>query len=129
MMRDELGTLFTDDDFAALFATRGQPAEAPCRLAPVTIRPDVEDVSDRQAAEAVRVGSIGSMPSVESPPTLVSTARSSERFVPVWSWGPPNSACSMPSWTAAANTSGSKPADASAPTPRMCWRACVLSSA
>ena len=39
MMRDELGTLFTDDDFAALFPTCGQPAEAPWRLALVTIMP------------------------------------------------------------------------------------------
>ena len=54
MMRDELGTLFTDDDFAALFPPRGQPAEAPWRLALVTIMPYVEAVSDRQAAEAVR---------------------------------------------------------------------------
>jgi transposase len=54
MMRDELGACFTDDDFAALFPTRGQPAEAPWRLALVTITPYVEDVSDRQAAEAVR---------------------------------------------------------------------------
>jgi transposase len=53
-MRDELGTLFTDDDFAALYPTRGQPAEAPWRLALVTIMPYVEDISDRQAAEAVR---------------------------------------------------------------------------
>jgi transposase len=54
MMRDELGTLFTDADFAALFSPRGQPAEAPWRLALITIMPYVEDVSDRQAAEAVR---------------------------------------------------------------------------
>ena len=54
MMRDELGKLFTDDDFAALFPTRGQPAEAPWRLALVTIMPYGEDVSDRQAAAAVR---------------------------------------------------------------------------
>jgi transposase len=54
MRGDELGALFTDDDFAALFPTRGQPAEAPWRLALVTIMPDAEDVSDRQAAEAVR---------------------------------------------------------------------------
>jgi transposase len=53
-MGDELGTLFTDDDFAALFPTRGQPAEAPWRLALVTMLPSVEEVSDRQAAEAVR---------------------------------------------------------------------------
>jgi transposase len=54
MMRDELGTLFTDDDFATLFPARGQPAEAPWRLALVTVMQDVEDVSDRRAAEAVR---------------------------------------------------------------------------
>jgi transposase len=54
MMRDELGTRFTDDDVTALFPTRGQPTEAPWRLALVTIRPYVEDISDRQAAAAVR---------------------------------------------------------------------------
>jgi transposase len=54
MMRDELGTLFSDDNFAALFPTRGQPGEAPWRLALVTSMPYVEDISDRQAAEAVR---------------------------------------------------------------------------
>jgi transposase len=52
--REELGTLFTDDDCATLFPARGQPAEAPWRLALVTVRPYVEEVSDRQAAEAVR---------------------------------------------------------------------------
>jgi transposase len=54
MMRDELGTRFTDDDFATLFPARGQPAAAPWRLALVTVMPYVEEVSDRQAAEAVR---------------------------------------------------------------------------
>jgi hypothetical protein len=39
MMRDELGTLFTDDDFAGLFPIRGQPAAAPWWLALVTIMP------------------------------------------------------------------------------------------
>jgi transposase len=52
--RDELGTLFTDDDFATLCPARGQPAAAPWRLALVTVMHDVEAVSDRQAAEAVR---------------------------------------------------------------------------
>lgn len=53
-LRDHLGTIFTDEDFAALFPTRGQPAEAPWRLALVTIMQYVEDLSDRQAADAVR---------------------------------------------------------------------------
>ena len=36
-MREEIGSLFTDDQFAALFSSRGQPAETPWRLALVTI--------------------------------------------------------------------------------------------
>ena len=53
-LRDELGVLFSDEDFATLFPTRGQPAEAPWRLAMVTIMQYVEDLSDRSAADAVR---------------------------------------------------------------------------
>ena len=53
-MRDECGVIFADDDFATLFPTRGQPAEAPWRLALITIMQYVEDLSDRQAADAVR---------------------------------------------------------------------------
>jgi transposase len=53
-MRDELGTLFTDATFVPLFAVRGRPAEAPWRLALVTIMQYAEGLSDRQAADAVR---------------------------------------------------------------------------
>jgi transposase len=53
-MRDELGTLYEDSDFADLFPNRGQPAEAPWRLALVTIMPYAEGLTDRQAADAVR---------------------------------------------------------------------------
>src|SRR5215470_8750183 len=53
-LRDELGTLYTDDQFADLFPTHGQPAVAPWRLALVTILQFVENLSDRQAADAVR---------------------------------------------------------------------------
>ena len=52
--RDELGAISDDETFAHLFPTRGQPAEAPWRLALVTILQFAEDLSDRQAAEAVR---------------------------------------------------------------------------
>src|SRR5262249_31095602 len=48
------GTLFTDAQFADLFPTRGQPAETPWRLALVTVLQFVENLSDRQAADAVR---------------------------------------------------------------------------
>jgi transposase len=53
-LRDELGTLYEDQAFVSLFPTRGQPAEAPWRLALVTILQFAEGLSDRQAAEAVR---------------------------------------------------------------------------
>ena len=36
-MRDELGTIYQDEAFAHLFSYTGQPAEAPWRLALVTV--------------------------------------------------------------------------------------------
>jgi len=53
-MRDELGTLYQDEMFAALFPKEGQPALAPWRLALVTIMQFTAGLSDRQAAHAVR---------------------------------------------------------------------------
>jgi len=53
-LRDTLGSIYTDDAFAALFPTRGQPAEAPWRLALVTVMQFAEGLPDRQAADAVR---------------------------------------------------------------------------
>ena len=53
-LADELGTLFADEAFAALFPTHGQPALAPWRLALVTILQFAEGLSDLQAAHALR---------------------------------------------------------------------------
>src|SRR5918912_1899334 len=53
-LRDELGTIFADADFADLFPKRGQAGLAPWRLALVTLLQFRETLSDRQAAEAVR---------------------------------------------------------------------------
>ena len=53
-MRDVLGTIYADSDFAELFEVRGRPAIAPWRLALVTLMQFSEGLSDRQAAEAVR---------------------------------------------------------------------------
>jgi transposase len=52
--RDALGTIFQDEDFAALFPASGQPGLPAWRLALVTILQFREQLSDRQAAEAVR---------------------------------------------------------------------------
>ena len=54
LLRDEVGGLYQDEQFSALFPSRGQPAEAPWRLAIVVVLQYVEGLTDRQAAEAVR---------------------------------------------------------------------------
>ncbi|MCB0226496.1 MAG: IS1182 family transposase [Anaerolineae bacterium] len=53
-IRDELGALYADHEFAELFPERGRPAESPGSLALVTVIQFAEGLSDRQAAEAVR---------------------------------------------------------------------------
>src|SRR4028118_745054 len=53
-LREEFDVLYRDEDSRALYPSRGQPALAPWRLALVTIFQFLENLSDRQAAEAVR---------------------------------------------------------------------------
>ena len=53
-LRDQVGRVFEDGNFSSLFPARGQPAQAPWRLAMVTVLQFAESLSDRQAAEAVR---------------------------------------------------------------------------
>lgn len=53
-LRDELGMMFADLDFAAPYSERAQPAFAPWRLALITVMQFLENLSDRQASEAVR---------------------------------------------------------------------------
>ena len=53
-MRDEMGTIFTDAEFADLYPDLGQPAIHPWRLALITVMQYVENLTDRQAADAVR---------------------------------------------------------------------------
>src|SRR6266702_1627819 len=53
-LRDALGPIYSDEPFAHLFPRRGRPAEAPWRLALVTVLQVIEGLTDRQAAEAVR---------------------------------------------------------------------------
>ena len=50
-LRDELGTLFEDREFASLFARRGHPSYTPWRLALITVLQFLENLSDRQASE------------------------------------------------------------------------------
>jgi transposase len=53
-MRDHLGAIYDPSAFAALYPQRGNPAEAPGRLALITVMQFAEDWTDRAAANAVR---------------------------------------------------------------------------
>jgi len=51
---DVFGPVYQDHQFAALFPRHGQPAAAPGRLALAVVLQFVENLSDREAADAVR---------------------------------------------------------------------------
>src|SRR3989454_2030027 len=50
---DALGPVYQDEAFVELFPRRGRPAEAPWRLALVTVFQAMENLTDRQAAQMV----------------------------------------------------------------------------
>jgi transposase len=54
VVRDRLGELFPDAEFAPGFGVRGRPGWSPGRLALVTVLQMAENLTDRQAADAVR---------------------------------------------------------------------------
>ncbi|GAC1390760.1 MAG: hypothetical protein NVSMB38_09410 [Ktedonobacteraceae bacterium] len=53
-LRDTLGTIYQDELFADVYPKRGQPAYAPWCLALVTVFHFMKNLTDRQAADAVR---------------------------------------------------------------------------
>jgi transposase len=53
-IRDALGPLFADEEFAGMFGVRGRPGLSPGQLALVSVLQYAENLSDRQAADAVR---------------------------------------------------------------------------
>jgi transposase len=55
VVRDELGELFADEQFAEAFGARGRPGWSPGRLAMITAFQMAENMPDSQAAEAVRL--------------------------------------------------------------------------
>jgi transposase len=52
--RDQLGAWCQDEAFSAAYGTRGAPGISPAQLAMVTVLQFTEDLTDRQAADAVR---------------------------------------------------------------------------
>jgi transposase len=53
-LRDELVVFYNDEEFAELYPDRGQSAIAPWRLVMILIMQFLENLSDRQTADAVR---------------------------------------------------------------------------
>jgi transposase len=53
-VREELPGLFADEQFVSAFGVRGKPGISPGQLALVTVLQFVENLTDRQAADAVR---------------------------------------------------------------------------
>jgi transposase len=53
-VRDELGEVFADEVFIGAFGIRGRPGISPGQLAMVTVLQFAENLTDRQAADAVR---------------------------------------------------------------------------
>ena len=50
-IRDTLGSIYIDEDFADLFSVKGQPAQSPWQLALICVMQYMENLSDRQAAD------------------------------------------------------------------------------
>jgi len=53
-LRDELGTVYTDEQFVALYPQTGQCAEQPWRIALLLVMQYMENYTDRQAAQAMQ---------------------------------------------------------------------------
>lgn len=54
-VRDQLGELFSDTEFAQAYGSQGKPGFPPGLLAMITVLQKAEDLTDRQAADEVRV--------------------------------------------------------------------------
>ncbi|HEX9359639.1 MAG TPA: transposase, partial [Streptosporangiaceae bacterium] len=53
-IRDQLGSWYEDAEFAGAYPVRGKPGISPAQLAMVTVLQFTENLTDRQAADAVR---------------------------------------------------------------------------
>ncbi len=65
-LKDTLGTVYDDERFAGLSPNRGQPAEAPWRLALVTVMQYAEGLADARLPTRFGAASIGNMSSAWS---------------------------------------------------------------
>jgi Transposase domain (DUF772) len=107
-LRDELGSIFSDADFADLFPKLGQPGLAPWRLALITLLQFRENLPDRQAAEAVRARIDWKyLLGLELPASTTRCCASSARAC--WRAAPRSASCTS-CWTCARPAVCSRPA-------------------
>jgi len=119
-LRDALGTIFQDENFAVLFPAWGQPGLSPWRLALVTIMQFRENLADRQAAEAVRARIDWKyLLGLELMDAGFDFSVLSEFRDRLWQ-ATPKSCSSTSCWSAAVHSACSRPGASSAPTRRTC---------
>ena len=121
--RDALGPLFTDEPFAASVRGPGPAGGRPARLALVLVLQFAEDLTDRQAADAVRARldwkyALG----LELTDPGFDFSRAHASSAPAWSPAWPSSGCSTRCWTRLRELGLLRRAGGSAPTPPTCWR-------
>ena len=128
-LRDELGTIFADADFADLFPKRGQPGLAPWRLALVTLLQFREDLADRRAAEAVRARIDWKYLLGLELADPASTPRSCASSAPACLRPTPRSGCSASCWRRVRREACSSRAGVSAATRPTSWPPSARSTA
>jgi hypothetical protein len=124
-IRDALGEVFEDAQFAELFATRGRPAVSPARLALVSVLQFAEGCRTGRLLTRSAPGSTGSTPWAWNSLTPALTPRCSASSAPGCSATTRPSGC----WARCLIASGSEGcwcgAGGSAPMPPTCWPRCA----
>jgi transposase len=99
-LRDEFSALYEDENFRELYPARGQPGLNPWRLALVTVFQFLENLSDRQAADAVRARIDWKYALGLELTTRASTSACSLSSAPAWSPARSSTCCWMLCWSA-----------------------------
>lgn len=117
---DELGAVFADSAFTALFPRRGQPALAPWLLTLATILQFAEGLSERQAADAVRVSRLEVRAGAGAKRRGLRRLRSCARFAVASPRARRRGCSSRPCWRGRARGNCSRRGVGSASTRRTC---------
>jgi len=120
-IRDELGEVYADARFAGAFGVRGRPGISPGQLMMASVLQFSENLTDRQAAEAVRdrmtwkyaLGLELEDPGFDASVLSEFRSRLVAGDLGAWRW--------MRCWSGWPASAWSGPAGGSAPIPPTCW--------